>query len=265
MFLQQPNESPYDLRFNLLGFSSRISWTFWLVAVVLGYQFVQFTDRVYQPTGTSPGAFVLLIVWVACMAASILIHELGHAIAFRRYGIDSMIVLYYLGGLAIPMTSFRGSRSFRSMGSRQDLIVAAAGPVFQIGSALLVVIVAWMFGYETSSLSMMPRVIADLNPLVGGREFENAMTYALVNFYVWPSVLWGLLNLLPVLPLDGGRIAKAIIELQGGDVVTALWISVITAALISLYGFNTQNHFLGLLFASLAINNYQSIQPGGRW
>jgi len=263
MFLQQPADSPYDLRFRFFSFFTRISWTFWIAAVVLGYDFAQFADfKFFQ---SSPGRFPLLLVWVGAMALSILIHELGHAVAFRRYGMESSIVLYYLGGLAIPTASFRGARSSRSIGSREDLIIAAAGPAFQIGSALIVVLVAWIMGYRVTSLSMMPGPLAELGSVIKGREFESAISFSLVNFYVWPSVAWGILNLLPVLPLDGGRIAKSIIEMQGGHSVTAVWLSVIAAALIALYGFNTGQSFLGILFASLAINNYQSIQAGSQW
>lgn len=264
MFLQQPAESPYDIRFSLMGFSTRISWSFWIVAVVLGYDLAQYIDSAFADT--SPGAFALLLIWVGCMAASILVHELGHAVAFRRYGIESSIVLYYLGGLAIPVTSFRGSRSFRSVGSREDLIIAAAGPAFQIGSAIVVVLIAWLADYRVSLLlELIPNQFVNLRQTLGGQQFDNATTFALVNFYVWPSVLWGLLNLVPVLPLDGGRIAKAIIEMQGGASVTAMWLSVITAALLALYGFNNDQLFLGIFFASLAINNYQAIQPGNPW
>lgn len=264
MILQQPAESPYDIRFGLLGFSTRISWTFWLVAIVLGYDLAQYIDSAFSDS--SPGAFALLLIWIGCMAVSILIHELGHAVAFRRYGIESSIVLYYLGGLAIPVSSFRGSRSFRSVGSRQELIIAAAGPAFQIGSALIVILIAWFADYRVSLLlELIPNQFKNVARFLDGQEFDNATTFALVNFYVWPSVLWGLLNLVPVLPLDGGRIAKAIIEMQGGASVNAMWLSVITAALLALYGFNSNQMFLGIFFASLAINNYQAIQPGSPW
>ena len=77
MLLQAPDESPYDIRFDLFGFSTRISWTFWLTAAVLGYSLCQFTDMSFAPN--SPGAFALLFIWAGCMGLSILIHELGHA------------------------------------------------------------------------------------------------------------------------------------------------------------------------------------------
>ena len=151
------------------------------------------------------------------------------------------------------------------MGSREELIVAAAGPAFQIGSAALVVLIAWLMGYRVLSLSMMPGPLASLGGAIEGRDFASALTFGFVNFYVWPSIVWGVLNLLPVLPLDGGRISKAIVEMQGGDVTIAAWIGVITAALIAYWGFTSGQTFLGIFFASMAINNYQSIQPGGPW
>jgi len=267
MLLQAPDESPYDIRFDLFGFSTRISWTFWLTAAVLGYSLCQFTDMSFAPN--SPGAFALLFIWAGCMGLSILIHELGHAFAFRRYGIESTVVLYYMGGLAIPGPSFRGGRAFqsgravRSVGSREELIIAAAGPAFQLGSAAILVLITWMMGYR---VDLMPWPFANVDVLNKGlNEFDGVMPYSLVNFYVWPSVAWALLNLLPVLPLDGGRIAQSIIEMNGGAFTTALWVSVITGTLISLYGFQNEQMFLGIFFASLAINNYQALNAGGSW
>ncbi len=51
---------------------------------------------------SNPGQGILLLMWIAAVFVSILIHELGHALAMRRYGISSYIVLYHFGGLAIP-------------------------------------------------------------------------------------------------------------------------------------------------------------------
>ncbi len=108
MLLQEPPETPYDLRFQLLGFPVRVSWTFWLGAVVFGYEFARQIDFIAMAAGlNSPGAGPLLLLWILCLLVSILIHELGHALAFRQFGIQSSIVLYHFGGLAIPIGSFR--------------------------------------------------------------------------------------------------------------------------------------------------------------
>ena len=45
---------------------------------------------------------ICMAIWTGAVLVSIVIHELGHAIAFRYYGIASDIVLYQFGGLAIP-------------------------------------------------------------------------------------------------------------------------------------------------------------------
>ncbi len=60
--------------------------------------------------GDSPGVFGFLLAWVAMTFVSILVHELGHTFAFKRFGVDSSIELYHMGGLAIPagFGSWRG-------------------------------------------------------------------------------------------------------------------------------------------------------------
>ncbi len=262
MMLQQPGESPYDLRFNLLGFSVRIAWTFWLAAVVLGYDLARSIDRLFGET--SPGVLPLLLIWAACIMVSILIHELGHTLAFRWYGIDSSILLYHFGGLAIPSGAWWGSRAPR-LRSGEDLVVAAAGPVFQIGSALLLTLGVWAMGYRVSAFLFMPGPIARWGATMEGDEIDGAAAFALVNFYVLPSIMWGLLNLLPVLPLDGGRIAQSLVAISGGDPRQALWLGVIASALIAIYAFQSGQVFLAILFVWLGIDNYQAANPGSSW
>lgn len=259
MLLQTPPETPYDLRFPFFGFQARISWTFWIAAAVLGYDRTSYVDAIYP--AQSPGRIAVLLIWMGCMALSILVHELGHTLAFRWYGIDSSIVLYYMGGLAIPH-----GRSFTRRGRYRDedlqnLIIAAAGPALQMATALLLVAVCMAKGY---TVSFLPWPFYLWSPDMDLRQFETPLTFAIVNFYVLPSLAWGLLNLVPVLPLDGGRIAEAIANMLKLPHDTAPWIGVMTAGYLAFYGFTTHNTFLGIFFASLAVNNYQMTQTG-RW
>ncbi len=259
MLLQQPAESPYDLRFPFFGFQTRISWTFWIAALVIGYDSASFVDAIFGPE--SPGRIAMVAIWMGCMALSILIHELGHTLAFRWYGIDSSIVLYYLGGLAIPQGGMFGRRRNYRDEDWQNLIIAAAGPALQIASALLLVGLSMAQGY---SVAFLPWPFSLYSPAMELQQFESPLTFALVNFYVWPSLAWGLLNLLPVLPMDGGRIAESIANMLRLPSDVAPWIGVMTAGFMAYYGFTTRNTFLGIFFASLAINNYQMIQMR-RW
>ncbi len=147
MMLQTPERSPYDLNFQFLGFPVRVTWTFWLVAAALGYSHAQSIDylygEVYAEPNATPGKAALLAVWIGVMFVSILVHELGHTLAFRYFGIQSQIVLYHFGGLAIPdsFTSWRGART-RRVSAVEQLVISAAGPVAQLLLGLLVAVIA---------------------------------------------------------------------------------------------------------------------------
>ncbi|TVP99850.1 MAG: peptidase [Planctomycetaceae bacterium] len=261
MLFQQPGESPYDLRFSILGFQTRIAWTFWLIAIVLGYNWARGVD--FDFGADSPGTFPLLAIWAACILASILIHELGHAIAFRRYGIEASVLLYHFGGLAIPIGS-RGGWGMR-LSPTQNLIIAAAGPAFQIGAAVLLVLAVWFAGYRVAALEAMPAPLAAWGERMDGAELETAASYALVNFFVLPSIFWGLLNLIPVLPMDGGRIAQSLISLGGGHPSQAHWLGVIAAAAVAIFAYQSGQTFLAIFFVWMGIDNYQATQGGHGW
>ncbi|MFO1439273.1 MAG: hypothetical protein U1F81_13225 [Verrucomicrobiaceae bacterium] len=148
----------------------------------------------------SPEAFRSMLAWVLACFVSILIHELGHAFAMRSFGDRSVaIVLYAFGGFA------RGSRLFTRS---QDLQLTAAGPGLQIAFGLAV---GW-----SMTLWRIP------SPWL--REAADAFTVV--------SLFWALLNLVPILPLDGGRLCAAFL----GRMRPALVISLVCAVLLALSG-----------------------------
>jgi len=87
VFLGEPPRSQGDFQFPIAGFNIRVTPWFWLATALLGI-------RNDDPR--------LVVVWVIAVFISIVIHELGHAFAFRYYGYNAHIVLYHFGGLAIP-------------------------------------------------------------------------------------------------------------------------------------------------------------------
>ncbi|TWT82183.1 Peptidase family M50 [Planctomycetes bacterium CA13] len=266
--LQEPPESQYDLRFEIFGFPVRVAWSFWLGAVIFGYSLVDLLDRV---GADSPGRLPLLMLWCVCMLVSILIHELGHAFAFRQYGINASIVLYHFGGLAIPSSSFTPGRSFSRLSEKQDLWIALAGPLAQIVSAFVLIGALKVLGLGFSEGQFflvdlaMPLGLSRIFSVLDGEPIQSIGLYAMVLFYIFPSVLWALLNLVPVWPLDGGRIMNSVVLIGGGRRDQALWISVIAAGLLTAYGFKNGQTFLGILFLSLAISNYQVLQQNSTW
>lgn len=266
MFLQAPDESPYDLNFVIFGFPVRIAWTFWIGAVVIGHSFASSFDTLLQ--GLSPGIFPLLLVWTVCLFVSILIHELGHAFAFRYYGMDSSIVLYHFGGLAIPSSMRRrGEAGFVNafsppqLSELADLLIALAGPVAQLLSAFVLAGAVRASGYQVVVFERMPWPLSQLGPVFDGQPIESVALFTMVFFYVYPSVLWALLNLVPVFPLDGGRVMRSLVLLSGDRSDTWIWISMISAGAVAFYAL-TQGHqpIMGLMFLSLGFGNYQMMQ-----
>jgi len=252
MFLQEPGHSPYDLHFRLIGFPVRVHWSFWGAAAIFGFGFAQGLDDRFRED--SPGFVTLLLLWAACVFVSILIHEMGHALAFRQSGMESSIVLYFLGGLAVPRSSYAAGGGYLS--PKQSMWIAAAGPVAQFASALVLIAAVRAAGYGAP----VPWPLSEVSWLSQGNPIDSVVLLSLVAMYVYPSVLWALLNLVPVWPLDGGRMMSAFLQMRGGNMIQALWVSVITSALLVFYAFANGQQYLGFLFLILGVNNFQAIQ-----
>ena len=262
MLLQEPAESPYDLRFQLFGFPIRVTWSFWVGGLVFGFYLVQGMDQALGSYG--PGIAALYVLWLLCLLVSILIHELGHAFAFRQSGIESSVVLYHFGGLAIPRDSYDSGRSAAHLNAKEDLWIAFAGPLAQFASAALIIGLMKWASYQVPAFGLWPlSLVRDSLGMSEGKDLDSAGLMAMTTFYIWPSIAWSILNLVPVWPLDGGRITRSLILIRGGNTVQSLWISLIAAGLMAAYGLSNGQMFLGILFMSLAITNYQMIQQSG--
>lgn len=144
----------------------------------------------------------VVVTWVGVATVSVLWHELGHALAFRAFGHSPRIDLYGLGGA----TSSRGGPDLTA---GRELLVSLAGPV----AGLLLGVVA---------LSVRGLVEAP-----GSR-----VATAGLDFLVWANIAWSVLNLLPILPLDGGRILRSVLAMAtgGGGRAPALVVSAAVGA-----------------------------------
>ena len=246
MFLfQPPPPTQYDLRFSIAGIPVRVHPLFWLIALLFG----------------ASGDLIQLPIWVFVVFVSILIHELGHALAMRRYGQPSRIILHFAGGLTVPEPVAWGSRWANvALRSNQEIFISLAGPVAGFLLAVLVavgativggsIITNWLFG-------VIPLPVAALLPF-GGRVLS-----LLVTMLLWVNVFWGLINLVPVYPLDGGNVSRHLLlradPIDG--VRKSLWVSVIAGGLVALIGLLVlRSIFMAFLFGLLAFQSYQSLQ-----
>jgi Zn-dependent protease len=148
---------------------------------------------------------------------------------------------------------------------KQNMWISFAGPLAQIASAVVLMGLVKAAGYRLTVLQWMPGPFYKIPGALEGAEIDSPGLFALVAFYVFPSVLWALMNLVPVYPLDGGQIMRSIVTLQGGNLTQTLWISVIAAGLMAAYGFSNGERYMGILFLVLGVQNFQAIQQTGRW
>lgn len=259
MFLEAPGATDYDLRFQIAGIPVRISPWFWLMTIMLG-------------VGPSEqGQPALLLLWAIAVSLSILIHELGHSLAFRYYGIDSQIVLYQFGGLAIPTGRF-GSTSRRMLAKRhQSLVIAAAGPAAQLLAALVLIV-----GIRASGFGVpLYGFLTDWMQIPSDPLMPSERLFYFCSFFLDVSIYWAILNLLPVFPLDGGQISRELFLLWDriAPIKHALMVSVVTAGLCVLFALKHEQFYLGIMFGMLGYSSYLALQshsgPGGgfgsRW
>ena len=258
MFLAEPPATQFDLHFRIIGFHVRVTPFFWLAAGVLGHSLA--ASFSYQMQDQSPTTGVLLLLWILCVFLSILIHELGHAVAMRYYGMNARIVLWHFGGIAIP----ESVSSFVGFGSRTkphaQIVISAAGPVAQLLLAVAIVIGARLGGFRVNT--MINWVNSTFALTSEHLTTPSPPVQVLLTFLLWPSISWALLNLLPIYPLDGGQITRELCTLfsMSNGTRISLAVSFATAVGVAAYGFHRGDMFLAIMFGMLAYSSYQMLQ-----
>jgi Zn-dependent protease len=258
MFLAAPQPTPADLQFSLAGISVRVSAWFWVAAALLGWGICQAFSE-----GDQRALVRYLIVWIAVVFVSILAHEMGHALAYRRFGQSAHVVLYHLGGLAIP-TAW-GGRGARRPSER--LVVSAAGPLVQLALAAALVAVLKAGGYA------VPFPLSGIGTALGldeGRPLGSRLAVVVVFFLLHVNIFWPLLNLVPVPPLDGGQIVReGLLTLGVADAARiAAMIGVAAGAAVAWWAYTHHEPYLGIMFAMLTVSCFQSLSgdtPWRRW
>lgn len=176
----------------------------------------------------------LVLIWMAIVTASVLWHELGHALTMRRFGYAPRIELHAMGGLARWPPGANPS-------ARQALIVTVAGPF----AGLLLGAIVWFLARGAAPLPYLARIAID--------------------WIVWVNVAWSLFNLLPLLPLDGGNLLDHLSEHISGTVRPRWvgWASTVTGGAVVLFGIFSGQTYVALLGAIGAANGIARIRPRG--
>jgi stage IV sporulation protein FB len=178
-----------------------------------------------------------IAIWVAVVFVSVLVHELGHAMVGLWLGGRPEIRLQAFGGVTFPFLRKRP-------GALLQIALSVAGPL----AGLLLGGVAWV-ALHGLSLSR------------GGIPGYSLRLIAVT------SVRWAALNLLPILPLDGGHVLEAAlsgIRKKPSQRLAAI-ISIAVGGGLALYAFFIEeNKFLGVLLALFAAQNFAALGSGPR-
>jgi stage IV sporulation protein FB len=232
--ISEPGSTPLDLNFRLGRIPVRVSPWFWVGSVFLGWNFLKI-------------GFEYLLIWVACVFFSILLHELGHVLMGQVFGTRGHIVLQAMGGLAI------GSSDLYNRWKR--IAVILAGPGIQL----------ILYGLLRAGLEF------DVIEPRGLNRYVLAALGMLLTINLW----WPILNLLPIWPLDGGQISRELFTwvVPANGVRYSLVVSILTAGLLAVNALVTMirdkplldflptgDRVFILFFALFAIESYLLLQ-----
>ena len=236
-----PATTAYDLNFRLLGIPVRIHPFFWAVAALLGW---------------SNQDFSRILIWVACVFVSILVHEFGHGLTARALdGQRPSIVLYAMGGLCFY------DREHSSPWRR--LAILAMGP----GAGFLLFILVSVIG--STVLGILPTAMFGIGPVELGLIHEPprwvfSSPLILVTYFdlLAINLFWGIFNLLPIFPLDGGQMMHTLLSMRNRR-EGPRWsyiVSIGVAALVATYLYTHNQTPNAFLVAYLGLINFQLLQ-----
>jgi Zn-dependent protease len=225
------------LHFALFGTPVRVHPLFWIVAILLGLN------------GTR-GQPLPMLTWVVAVFLAILVHEFGHALAAQAFGWPAHITLYGMGGLA----SYRPTRRLPG----RILLITLAGPAAGFLFAALI-----MLGIRATGRHLMMQWDLAAGLPVTFEGFDSLYLTWLLEKLLFINIFWGLVNLLPVYPLDGGQIAREALGLVGSsdNVRQSLWLSVIVGAAVAVFAWlRMKDFYIALFFAYLAYSSFVTLQ-----
>ncbi len=209
------------MQFRLGSIPVRIRGQFLFLALVLG-------ARLERPD--------LIAVWVAVVLVSVLVHELGHALMGRVFGLTPHIELHGMGGTTSWLDADPGANR-RDIGAARSIAISLAGPC--AGFLLAgVIFLAMRLGFEPNNLHAR----------------------AALSFGTEVNLYWGFFNLAPMLPLDGGNVVRGALNLatKGRGEKPARLVSVASGVLLIAYAAYRRELWLGGLGAFFTWSNIQA-------
>ncbi len=162
------------------------------IRVYLHFTFVLLMALLWWASWRAHGSITLPLFTLTCFFC-VLLHEYGHALMARHYGIGTHdITLLPIGGVArLERMPTKPS---------EELLVALAGPAVNVAIALLLVPVCLLLGQP---------VVPDLSAFFGGHS-QPGLASMLLSW----NIVMILFNMMPAFPMDGGRVLRALLAMR---------------------------------------------------
>jgi Zn-dependent protease len=177
-----------------------------------------------------PRGIQYALIWIPIAFISVLVHELAHAAMIGLLGFGpSQIVLGGMGGVTINRRSAR---------PWQDVLISLAGPV----SSFALMLLCWWLSHNLA-IAQRDRMLVVLLPY---------MTYA--------NLFWGLFNLIPVSPLDGGHAVRELSRIffrEPTAFIISTWTGIVIGGGVAVWMLATHNFFLAFYIAWFVYNTFE--------
>lgn len=176
------------------------------------------------------GNLVLALIWIGIIFVSVLVHEFGHALTAIAYGQRASIDLVALGGLT--------QRQGKPLSFFREFVVVINGPL--AGFALMLV------------AGQLHAIVPESSPVL----------LEILSATFWVNLVWTVVNLLPVQPLDGGKLLMIVLEAAFGlkGVKIGFFASVVIGVCFALFFFAIGALLPGAIFLMLAFESYRTWQ-----
>lgn len=179
-------------------------------------------------------SFFGTIIWIGIIFISVLVHELGHALTAKMFGQSPRIELIAFGGLTIP-----------------------EGPKLKRWKEFIVVFMGPLFGFMLFVLATFAKLLPIANP-----SFQ-----AILEMFRFVNLFWTFVNLLPILPLDGGQLVRIVLEsIMGAKAWKAsLYSSLFFATFLCMAFFVLGYYLIGAIFLMFAFQSFETIRRFGAY
>jgi stage IV sporulation protein FB len=170
------------------------------------------------------------LIWMGVIFVSVVVHEFGHALTAVACGQKASIELIGLGGV----TQRQGSK----LKLWQEFLIVLNGPL----AGLVLCVIAAAVSFSLPAVQSSPALL----------KWSYTISYV--------NLVWTLLNLLPVQPLDGGMLLSIVLESLFGfkGIKVALFLSLLFSGVLSLYFFSQRSFLVGSLFFLFTYENWQA-------